>query len=756
MRIDSRDNPLTRRRMVALRDLGLVFRGRRRSPPAAPRLSDSSSNANQTATLTPSRALAVGEVVAVNLSHDIKGADASTLRAAGYATQFSTAVAPGAGSFTEIDTFSNRTGPQTRIYGAAATDLNGDGWVDLATVNEVSADVRVFLNTADGSGLFGSMLPPEPIGVESSPNEPADFNNDGIADLCTSAADDANVTILLGAGDGTFSSSQTIALGGEPHGIAVLDVDGDGDPDIVDANVGSNNLALLINNGAGVFGSPTYFDGGVDGEYGLASADMNGDSITDLVVGGRNGEEINTMLGNGNGTFSAAGIAEPSGGATWVVVLGDVDGDGALDVAAANDGTANVGILTGKGDGTFNPVVTLATGNHTPSVDLGDLDGDGDLDIIASSFGGGYWRRFENDGSGNFSFVEDFPTPANPSCSILLDFDNDGDLDMALTDEIADVVVLMRNGGAPPSPCTPAPSACRMPTLPGKAKLQIKDKSPDDRDSFSWKWTKGQVTPKSDFGNPLTTGYTLCLYEDGTLVRGFGAPASGTCHGKPCWHELANGFSYGDKDGTPSGLVAIKLGAGTVPGKAKITVKGKGGHLGLPDLTQLNGVLDVQLQKDSGSPCWGATFSPPYQKNDGATLKGISDAPIVVTTTTTSTTTTTLAPVWSAIHAQVISPVCSGCHGVAAGLTGLGDCNTAHANIVNVPSSELPTMDRIEPGAPASSWLMHKLDGDQGTFTGQCPSFCGSSMPLGGPLLDSGVRDAIRTWITNGAANDCP
>jgi len=119
-------------------------------------------------------------------------------------------------------------------------------------------------------------------------------------------------------------------------------------------------------------------------------------------------------------------------------------------------------------------------------------------------------------------------------------------------------------------------------------------------------------------------------------------------------------------------------------------------------------------------------------------------------------TTTTLPASWFAIHAQVIAPRCSGCHGGSGGLSGLGDCETAYLNLVNVASTELPTMDRIEPGDPVNSWIMHKLDGTQGTFSAQCTGmFCGSRMPLGGPYLDADTRDAIRTWILNGAVNDC-
>ena len=210
-------------------------------------------NGGQSIVLTPARPFSAGEVVLVNLSHDLAAADGSPLRAAGFAFQFTVATQPTARSFTLIDTISNRTGgpsgPPTRIYGAQATDLNGDGFLDLATVNVVSADVRVALNRADGTGLYQSFVAPTAIGDESSPNEPADFGNDGKTDGCFSAADGQNVTVLLGAGDGSYASSQTIALGGAPHGIAVLDVDGDADLDIVDANHGANDLAVLINDG---------------------------------------------------------------------------------------------------------------------------------------------------------------------------------------------------------------------------------------------------------------------------------------------------------------------------------------------------------------------------------------------------------------------------------------------------------------------------------------------------------------------------
>lgn len=398
-------------------------------------------------TFTPNAAFAAGEVVTVNLARSLRGLDGRTLRTAGYAFEFAIAVEPSGATFTQYDVMSNNQGEQTRIYGAAGTDLNHDGYPDLTTVNEVSADLRVFLNLADGSGNYGPYLAPEPIGIEASPNDTADFDNDGHVDICVAAAATWDLWVLHGNGNGKFAPPQSVGVISEPHGIVALDVDGDADPDIVNCNVGSSSLSLLRNDGNGAFGPPSYFSGGVDGEYGLAAGDMNGDGITDLVVAGRDGSQLRTLLGNGDGTFTPAGPAQFSGGQTWVVALGDVDGDGDLDASTANagTGTGTAGILKNTGNGTFDPVSTVNIGAHTVSTDLGDLDGDGDLDWAVSSFGGGVWRMYRNNGSGSFAFWFQIFAPANPSCAILLDTDRDGDLDMALTDEIADVVVLMKN-----------------------------------------------------------------------------------------------------------------------------------------------------------------------------------------------------------------------------------------------------------------------------------------------------------------------
>jgi len=128
-----------------------------------------------------------------------------------------------------------------------ATDLDGDHFLDITTVNEVTADLRVFMSRGDFSGQFHDFnRPPSPVNNRASPSEPADFNADGIPDICVANIDTSTVSILLGIGDGTFAPQQQVAVGGGPRGIAVLDADGDGDMDIVNTNSASSNLSLLI------------------------------------------------------------------------------------------------------------------------------------------------------------------------------------------------------------------------------------------------------------------------------------------------------------------------------------------------------------------------------------------------------------------------------------------------------------------------------------------------------------------------------
>jgi hypothetical protein len=95
--------------------------------------------------------------------------------------------------------------PQVRTYGANGGDMNGDGHLDVVVVNEISHDIRVFLN--DGTGLYGpSSIYPIPTGSRPSTNESADFNGDGILDFACGNSTGDSVSVFLGNGDGSLQA----------------------------------------------------------------------------------------------------------------------------------------------------------------------------------------------------------------------------------------------------------------------------------------------------------------------------------------------------------------------------------------------------------------------------------------------------------------------------------------------------------------------------------------------------------------------
>jgi len=400
----------------------------------------------RTVTLTRDFPFISGELVLVTLSRDIESQTGENLRDAGHSFTFTVRATRGGMSFPLWQEFStNRQGESSIPYGGFASDLNHDGWPDLSIVNEDTDDLRIFMNTADGEATFADFAQPTtPLGQVPSPSDPADFNNDGHSDVVIANTVGSSVSILLGNGDGTFAPQQMIGIGGAARGLAVFDFDGDGDTDIAATSASSSRVALLFNDGAGVFGAPVFFEGGANEEWALGSGDMNEDGILDLIVGARAGQRIVIHLGDGDGTFTqAASVA--SGGRTWVINIADVNNDGHEDVLCANSLSDMGSVLLGDGAGGLGPATLYPADPFPLSTDAGDLDGDGDVDWVISSYSGDWWV-YTNDGDGTFTFNQELPAAIAASCSLLVDIDLDGDLDITMVDEIADELIIRKNG----------------------------------------------------------------------------------------------------------------------------------------------------------------------------------------------------------------------------------------------------------------------------------------------------------------------
>ncbi|HEY2827861.1 MAG TPA: VCBS repeat-containing protein, partial [Pirellulales bacterium] len=186
----------------------------------------------------------------------------------------------------------------------------------------------------------------------------ADFNGDGIVDLAITNYDSSDVSILLGRGDGTFQPERRFDAAPAAFALAVGDVNNDGHQDLVVADAPlaelGTHLAILLGRGDGGFlppkkqTSPTSL-----ADASLALVDLDGNGNLDLVVGGGSNNGVEVFRGDGQGGFNFIGRFLGSRQAPEMIAS-DIDHDGKIDILAASLSAENtIWFLPGNGDGTF-------------------------------------------------------------------------------------------------------------------------------------------------------------------------------------------------------------------------------------------------------------------------------------------------------------------------------------------------------------------------------------------------------------------
>ena len=415
---------------------------------------------------TPANAFSAGEHITITVSKNVLSIDGNPL-VHGFAWQFWTASGPGSLELVEIDKFSTRlpTEGWIQTYGSYAGDLNGDGFHDYTVPNERGNDVRVWLN--DGAGHYDHdefSIYDVPSGSYPSTNHGADFNNDGLLDFVVGNTRSNTICVFIGDGLGALAPSVCYEADQSVRGLSVMDLDADGDSDVITTNRDGNNITILPNLGDGIFTTRIPIEVGGGKENSSACGDANEDGIMDLFVGTYESEEILLLLGDGNGGLIPTSSVELLGSA-WMIVTGDVNGDGHVDVVSANSYTDEAAVIFGDGQGNLSPPTHYPVVGFPLDINLGDIDGDGDLDLVTSSLGMphdhdddrallfsdeddiGAWTIYENDGFGNFGNPRTLYSQNRASCATLHDRDRDGDLDLTGIDEGSDDIYVFDNIG---------------------------------------------------------------------------------------------------------------------------------------------------------------------------------------------------------------------------------------------------------------------------------------------------------------------
>jgi len=243
--------------------------------------------------------------------------------------------------------------------------------------------------------------------------------------------------------------------------VAITDVNGDGNPDLVVANqcvksinnkcaqgLVSGSVSVLLGNGDGTFlPAVSYGSGGIH-TLSVVVADVSSDGKPDLLVTNRNcltgcsGGIVSVLLNNGNGTFRRAVTYSSGQRDAWSIAVADVNRDGMPDVVVSNGDESFVSVLLGNGDGTFQPAMSYASGEGgTFSVVAADVNGDGALDVLVTKSSGGNNGNGSvavllGNGNGTFQPVVQFDSggfsPNSPNALAVRDVNGDGKLDLVV------------------------------------------------------------------------------------------------------------------------------------------------------------------------------------------------------------------------------------------------------------------------------------------------------------------------------------
>ena len=314
----------------------------------------------------------------------------------------------------------------------------------LASDGEVE-DYQVTISPAvSGTGTFQPART-----ITSAVEQPeilfaVDLDRDGDTDVIVPSAVNGEVAWYENNGNEVFTKHllQTGVVGATK--VFAEDIDGDGDLDVV-ATLFHNGVVWYENDGNQAFTTRTVSDNGDENPRGLFVADIEGDGDRDIFSATRSSSNVNWHENDGAESFTKRAITNQAQ-RSYGAIAADVDGDGFMDLASASVDDNKIAWYKNDGTQGFTQHVIDANAAGAFSLASSDIDLDGDLDFVGAAIFGDEFAWYENDGAGTFSKHILSSTTTRAGSVFPADIDGDGDVDIAAGYQNA--VVWFQNDGA--------------------------------------------------------------------------------------------------------------------------------------------------------------------------------------------------------------------------------------------------------------------------------------------------------------------
>ena len=264
-------------------------------------------------------------------------------------------------------------------------DFDGDG-IDELIVTHGTTSGRIAIYRVDAGGAHSELWSRDFANIEVGTFEIADFDGDGIADIIASSYNEATfegqLWLMRGLAGVGFADPEVINTIGAT-GIAINDLEGDGDLDIATCALFMQESRVYTNDGSGNF-TLAYTLGGGDGPFDIVFEDFGNDGVPDVATVDFFGGTMTFNSGQSFGEDIFFGLPSTTsvGRGPTELAGGDFDNDGNRDIAIVNTDDAEVAILRGIGFGFFSINTRVpAGGTGTRGIVVDDLNSDGLLDL---------------------------------------------------------------------------------------------------------------------------------------------------------------------------------------------------------------------------------------------------------------------------------------------------------------------------------------------------------------------------------------
>lgn len=354
-------------------------------------------------------------------------------------------------------------------WDSSFAEAEGISW--LAVPGQITLS-GVVLETAAIEVIDDNLVAPSSL-------DPVDLDGDGDLDLVGAAFDGSRIRWWRNEGGRppmwTVFEIESGFLGASS--VRAGDIDGDGTIDVAGCAWVENEVAIWFNRGQGLDWTRQSVITDFAQCHWIDLADLDGDGDLDLLGAAAEADTVALWINDGAAPVGwTMHVIDDSFGGARSLVPADLDGDGDVDIL----GTAleDDNLVWWRNDGgepiVWTPQIVaddLAGSHHA---DAWDMDLDGDLDIVALGYGYPWLKLFWNDGGDPLRWREEDIANAIVTPLVLGagDLDGDGDMDVAATADSWNRVIWWQNNGGPPAEWS---SASVESQFPGPWPLAVAD-----------------------------------------------------------------------------------------------------------------------------------------------------------------------------------------------------------------------------------------------------------------------------------------